>query len=61
MQEAVGFDGELHGVGTHISGLDDPDGGDGDAFGVAVASDEDQLVVAVGGDTADDPLSGTDF
>ena len=61
MEQVVGFDGELYGVGAHVSGLDDADGGDGDAFGVAVTGDEDQLVIAVGRDAADDLFSGTDF
>jgi len=61
VEQVVGFDGELHGVGAHVSGLDDADGGDRDSFGVAVTGDEDQLVIAVGGDAADDLLFGTDF
>ena len=61
MEQVVGFDGELHGVGAHVSGLDDADGGDGDSFGVAMTGNQDQLVIAVGGDAADDLLSGTDF
>jgi len=61
VEQVVGFDGELHGVGTHVSGLDDADRGDGDSFSVAMTGDEDQVVIAIGRDAADDLFSGTDF
>ena len=61
VDEVVGFDGELHGVGAHISCLHDADVGDGDAFGVALAGNQEDFVFGVGGDTADYLFSGANF
>ena len=61
MNEVVGFAGKLHGVGAHVSGLNDPNGGDGQLFDVAVAGDEDDIVVTVDGDAADNLFFGADF
>jgi hypothetical protein len=61
VEEVVGFDRKLHGVGAHVSGLDDPNCRNRDAFGVTVAGDQDQVVRAIGGDAADNLFSGTNF
>ena len=39
-------------MGAHISGLNDPNSGNGNPFGVAVTGDQHDIVGAVGGNTA---------
>ena len=61
MQQTIGFEGKLHGVGAHISGLDDADARDGDAFGVTLMANQEDFIGAISGNTADDAFSTTDF
>jgi hypothetical protein len=38
MQETIGFEGKLHGVGAHISGLDDANTRNRNPFGVSLTT-----------------------
>lgn len=61
MQQTIGFEGKLHGVGAHISGLDDADARNRNPFGVSLTTHKQNFVCVIGRDTADDVLSTTNF